>query len=159
MDQFHTILQQLSRQSSSAAAASAGDTHAHDDDDDDDDDIKNTLKFTESAVAGLRQAYFAYMQQVASSLTEWDDLKKDNHKIVEALGIDDPEFEKWTQQAQELVVASQQEEEQQETAKGRPKKQRKRRRGAITAEMEAEQERLLKQSKATVLLEKERKET
>jgi hypothetical protein len=119
IDQFHTILQQLCP--------------------------NQNVELTEKAVAGLRQAYIAHLQQVASSLAQWDSLK-DEQIVVDALASihhsDVVAEHKWIQQAQSLLTSQQTK---------RPEKVQRKRRPAITAEMQAEQERLLKKSKETVL--------
>jgi hypothetical protein len=122
LDEFHIILQQLQGPD-------------------------KKIKFTDSAVVGLRQAYFVFMQQVASSLSQWDSLK-DESAVVEALGMNNTsDFEQWTQQAQELLSKKQ--------ANTKPPAKRKKKRPRLSAaeqeRLEAEQNRLLQQSKQTVL--------
>jgi uncharacterized protein related to proFAR isomerase len=125
IDQFHTLLQQLCPEN-------------------------QNVEFTEKAVAGLRQVYIAHLQQVASSLTQWDSLK-DEQKVVNALASihhSDVAEPKWIQQAQNLLSSQQTK---------RPAKVQRKRRPAITAEMQAEQERLLKKSKQTVMDQQQKK--
>ena len=78
LDEFHIILQQLQSP-------------------------KRKIKFTESAVIGLREVYFEFMKNVASSLSQWDSLKGTS-KVEEALGMNKtPEFEQWTEQSQKIL--------------------------------------------------------
>ena len=122
LDQFHDILRQLP---------------------------ERKVKFTRSAVVGLRLIYHTYMQKVAASLTKWDSLNGDDSKIVKALEMDNADdFQQITRHAQELLVTSNKNHAQ---TKPPSKKSRKRRRIKITADMEADQERLLKQSRRTMI--------
>lgn len=73
VDQFHSILQQISPQT----------------------------KFTKGAIEGLRETYVAFMQSVASSLVRWDSLKEEE-KIMEALNLN-PTFQEFSTEAKELL--------------------------------------------------------
>jgi hypothetical protein len=99
--------------------------------------ISSDSKFTKSAVEALRKIYLSYMQQVASSLTQWDSLKE-KEKFVEALGVN-PTFKEYVNKAKLMLCES-------SVHKTPPKKKRRIKR-KLTAEDAAEQERLLAQSK------------
>jgi hypothetical protein len=116
-----------------------------------DDDGSQLVQFTEGAVVGLRQAYWTYLQHVASNLVEHDSLD-DLDVVVQALTLDKnlPDI---VAQAQELLATSQNTvvatTKARESTTTYAKKKQKRQK--ISADMEAEQEQLLQQSKASVV--------
>ena len=108
--------------------------------------------FTKGSVQLLRTAYFSYLDQVASTLVQHDKVtSKDDGIITTACSVNNtPEFVEWIQEAQTLLLS----QKQTPNAAGamtrgshpKPTKASKKR-ATITAEMEAEQERLLRKSK------------
>jgi hypothetical protein len=106
-----------------------------------------SMTFTEAAVVGLRSAFLAYLDMVGSSLTEHDSLKEEE-TVVNALAIN-PKFEGFVRQAKEIIEKS-----------GPPAKKRGKRKKkmVITPEMEAEQERLLQQSREAAINKKQKTE-
>lgn len=117
------------------------------------DDGTLFVQFTEGAVVGLRQAYWTYLQHVASNLVEHDSLD-DLDVVVQALTLD-KSMADIVAQAQELLAANSQKTASASTTKTRASTcaytQKKHKRQKISADMEAEQERLLQQSKASVV--------
>jgi hypothetical protein len=134
LDEFHGYLQALFSSTS------------------DDVDIPH-VQFTEGAVVGLRQAYWTYLQQVASNLVEHDSLD-DLDVVVQALNLDESTAD-IVAQAQELLAVSSKSSAAVATTKGSASTfayaKKKHKRQKISADMEAEQERLLQQSKASVV--------
>lgn len=112
VDQFHSILKKISPEST----------------------------FTKGSVEGLREIYLAYMQQVASSLTQWDTLKEEE-KIIEALAVN-PTFNEYVQKAKAQLKSA--------ASSQKPPPKKKRRKKKLTEKDAAEQERLLLQSKQTM---------
>lgn len=139
-------------------------------------DTLNVPAFTKEAVMALRTAYFSYLQQVASSLVEHDKLSRnDDDLVVEtACGLNGTtEFVEWTKQAKELLWMKQREQKDDDdddtenptgTANSKQptaaaaasrfihsKSRRKKKQQLVSAEMEAEQERLLQQAKDAMM--------
>lgn len=113
-----------------------------------------TVQFTEGAVVGLRQAYWTFLQHVAGNLAEHDSLD-DMEQVAEALTLNDG-IVGIVEQAQQMVtkMASQGKGK---SAVNKTTTKKKLKRQKITADMEAQQEKLLQQSKASVLQQSQEK--
>jgi hypothetical protein len=118
-----------------------------------DDDDNPVVRFTEGAVMGLRQAYWTYLQHVASSLVAHDSLD-DQDAVVQALAIDESMAD-IVAQAQELLSSSSKDIAAVAINKARTSTstyaKKKQKRQKISPQMEAEQERLLQLSKESVV--------
>ncbi|KAG7344006.1 hypothetical protein IV203_022014 [Nitzschia inconspicua] len=108
------------------------------------------LQFTEGAVTGLRQSYWTYLQQVATNLAHYDSLD-DLEVVAQSLNINSG-MAGIVAHAQDLV-AQNKANNKKRISKGQitTHTKRKVKKQKITADMEAEQERLFQQSKKSVL--------
>jgi hypothetical protein len=102
-------------------------------------------KFTTASVEVLRTAYFSYLREVASSLVEHDKITDHDDIVSKACSLDNSsDFQRWTEEGILLLKAS---NDRAPTVRPKPKLAKKQ----ITADMEAEQERLLNKSKAQMV--------
>jgi hypothetical protein len=129
------------------------------------DDETPIVQFTEGAVVGLRQAYWTYLQHVASNLVEHDSLD-DVNIVVQALTLNKGTANIVSQAQELLAVDANHQDTISATTKARAStstsvyaKKKKQKRQKISADMEAEQERLLQKSKASVVRSQQQEES
>jgi hypothetical protein len=102
-------------------------------------------KFTAASVDVLRTAYFSYLREVASSLVEYDKVTDNDDLVATACSLENSsEFRRWTEEGMVLLKSSHERASTSHPKQKRAKKQ-------VTAEMEAEQERLLEKSKEAMV--------
>lgn len=99
--------------------------------------------FTKAAIEAFRAAYFFYLDEVAFSLVQHDKVSEKDEIVLKACqrNGEDKLFLGWANQAQDILLKKK--------SHGGPatgSKSKGKRRKKMTAEMEAEQERLLKVS-------------
>lgn len=109
--------------------------------------VPETTTFSKGGVESLRAAYFAYLKEVSSILVQHDKITKKEEKLVEtACSLNEiPELTALVQLAKSQAAAEATAETSHKPAKKRMKKNK------ITAEMQAEQEKLLNQSRIAMV--------
>lgn len=115
-------------------------------------------KFTAASVDVLRTAYFSYLREVASSLVEHDKINDNDGLVAKACSLENnssSEFRRWTEESMALLKKEASSSEDRASTMARPKPKRAKKQ--VTAEMEAEQERLLEKSKAAMVQRQENK--
>ena len=111
------------------------------------------VQFTKGAVLGLKRAYETYLTAVASNLAQHDSLN-DEQVVAECLSLNNnPDMAALVQQAQAYLANSSANDAEEDDRKMPASKSKRKRlqKQKITADMEAEQERLFQQSKAAVM--------
>ena len=98
-------------------------------------------KFTKAAIEAFRLVYFSYLDHVAVELEQHDKVSENDGVVLRACQVNSsPQFSAWADLAQSLL------QEKGHKISSTKSSSRTKRAKQVTAEMEAEQERLLKKS-------------